>query len=224
MRPNWNPKTLWQLARLSLPLGCMMMLVSLNVNIPRYFVQGHLGERQLGFFVAVAYLMVAVSTVVTALGQAASPRLARYHSGGNNPQAFRLLLTKLVIAITVLSGIGVLAALFAGREILTILYRPEYASSADVLLWLMIASGIGGVGVILRYGTISARCFTVQLPLWIVIAGSNAIACLFLIPKYGVKGAAMAMTVSALVQVGGNLLILLRADGALRRARAEGRV
>ncbi len=212
LRPRWSFPTLRRLAWISLPLGCAMMLVSLNMNIPRYFVQWHFGERQLGFFVAVAYLMVAGGMVVTALGQAACPRLARYHSGGDL-RAFRLLLAKLAGGIIVLSGIGVLAALFAGREILTILYRPEYASGADVFVWLMVASGVGGVGVILRYGCISARRFAAQLPLWIVIAGSNALMCLLLIPRYGVKGAGMAMTVSAVVQVAGNFLILSRAVG-----------
>ncbi|MCX8053045.1 MAG: oligosaccharide flippase family protein [Armatimonadetes bacterium] len=214
LSPIGDAWSLWRLALLSLPLGCAMMLVSLNVNVPRYFVQWQFGERELGFFVAVAYLMVAVSTVVNALGQAACPRLARYHSGGSDLRSFRILLGKLVAAIIVLSLMGVGAARFAGREILTILYRPEYADQADVFVWIMVASGVGGVGVILRYGCISARRFAVQLPLWIAIVASNAVACLLLIPRYGLKGAGMAMTASATVQVVGNLLILARANSA----------
>ncbi len=209
LTPNWNAAILRRLVSLSLPLGFVMVLVSLNVNIPRYFVQGYMGERPLGFFVAIAYLVVAVNTVVNALGQAASPRLAQYFADGANPRAFRLL-----GAISVLSGFGVLAVLVAGREILTLIYRPEYAEQADVFLWLVVAAGIGGVGVILRYGAISARRFSPQLPLWIVIVGANALACLLLIPRHGLIGASVAMAVSACVQVLGNLLILVRAYGS----------
>ncbi|MGC8861295.1 MAG: lipopolysaccharide biosynthesis protein [Armatimonadota bacterium] len=223
LRPIWDRRALWKLAWLALPLGCAMLLVSLNVNIPRYFVQWQYGERQLGFFVAVAYLMVAVSTVVNALGQAACPRLARYYSC-SDLRAFRVLLGKLVAAIAALSLLGVGAARFAGREILTVLYRPEYAGGADVFVWVMIASGVGGIGVILRYGCISARRFAPQLFLWILVVASNAGACLLLVRGYGLEGAGMAMTASAAVQVVGNLIILARANAADSSRAVAGRV
>lgn len=223
LRPRWDVPELRRLARLSLPLGCAMMLVSLNVTIPRYFVQGYFGERQLGFFVAVSYLMVVVNTVVSALGQAACPRLACYYSGGGNLRAFRRLLTKLVILISVLSGVGILAAAIAGPRILTIIYRREYASGADVFVWLMVAAGIGGIGVVLRYANIATRRFGWLLPLWVVVVASNALVCLLLIPRYGLKGAGIAMTVAALIQLIGNLLILLRSHIAPAQANADGR-
>ncbi len=211
MRPKWDRAILKKLAWLSLPLGCTMMLVSLNVNIPRYFIQGYFGERQLGLFVAVSYLMVAVSTIVNALGQAACPRLARYYSEEPHGRAFRSLLVKLSGLIAALSLFGVLVALFGGRQILTVIYRPEYAAGADLFVWVMAASGIGGVAVILRYGCISARRFAPQLSLWVIVVGANALSCLLLIPKYGINGAGMAIAASGLVQLVGNWLILLRA-------------
>lgn len=213
LRPRVNPRALWRLARLSLPLGCSMMLVSLNVNIPRYFLEGYFGARQLGLFIAVAYIMVAVSTVVSALGQAAGPQLAVYYTN-RKPKAFYMLLGRLVALIAGLSGAAILLAVIAGEKILTILYRREYASGADVFVWLMVAAGIGGVGVILRYANIAARRLAMQFPLWIIIVASNALACILLIPRYGVTGAGMAMTVAAVMQVVGNLLVLLCGSAA----------
>src|SRR5215203_2877989 len=69
LRPNWAPIILAKLAWLALPLGLVMALISLNMNIPRYFVEGYLGEHELGIFAAIAYIMVAGQTAVTALGQ-----------------------------------------------------------------------------------------------------------------------------------------------------------
>src|SRR5207302_1077340 len=37
-----------------LPLGIVLLLVSLNFNIPRYFLQASRGERELGIFAALA--------------------------------------------------------------------------------------------------------------------------------------------------------------------------
>lgn len=52
LRPRWHLKTLRKLVWLSLPLGFVMMLISLNNNIPRYFIEHYLGYRELGFFSA----------------------------------------------------------------------------------------------------------------------------------------------------------------------------
>src|SRR5690606_6566465 len=90
-RPRWNPRRLGQLAWLALPLGFVAMLISLNTNIPRYFVERYLGEAQLGIYAAMAYLIVAGNTVVSALGQSASPRLAAYYAEGNRRAYGRLL-------------------------------------------------------------------------------------------------------------------------------------
>ncbi|PSB50976.1 polysaccharide biosynthesis protein, partial [filamentous cyanobacterium Phorm 6] len=93
--PRWHFKTLGKLIWLTLPLGFVMMLISLNTNIPRYFIERYLGERQLGIFAAISYLMVAGNMVVSALAESASPRLAKYYAAGNIT-AFRTLLFKLV--------------------------------------------------------------------------------------------------------------------------------
>lgn len=50
LQPRWHGKTLVQLVWLCLPLGFVMMLISLNINIPRYFIERYLGERELGIF------------------------------------------------------------------------------------------------------------------------------------------------------------------------------
>lgn len=49
IKPRWHLETQRQLIALSLPLGIVMMLISLNSNIPRYFIERYLGERELGF-------------------------------------------------------------------------------------------------------------------------------------------------------------------------------
>jgi O-antigen/teichoic acid export membrane protein len=81
--PRWHLQTHWRLVNLALPLGGVMLLLSLNTNIPRYLIEYYLGDEQLGFFSAIAYLIVAGNTVVGALGQSASPRLARYFAQKN---------------------------------------------------------------------------------------------------------------------------------------------
>ena len=79
----------------ALPLGFVMMVISLKTNVPRYFLEHHWGETELGLFAAVAYLMVAGRTVVGAMGNAASPRLSQYYAFSGN-SAFGALILRLM--------------------------------------------------------------------------------------------------------------------------------
>jgi O-antigen/teichoic acid export membrane protein len=197
--PRWHLKTLSKLVLLALPLGFVMMLISLNTNIPRYFIERYLGERELGIFAAMSYLMVVGSMIVSALAESASPRLAKYYAAGNST-AFRKLLLKLVGVGLMLGTGGVFVAVVAGKPILTLLYKPEYAERADLFAWLMVAAGMGYVSSFLGYGMTAARYFRVQMPLFVLVTGSCAIACFWLIPTQGVRGAAIALIVGAIVQ------------------------
>ena len=207
LSPRWEKAKLVRLALLALPLGFVMLLISLNANIPRYFIEHYLGERQLGIFAAISYLMVAGTTIVSALGQSASPRLAKYYASGNHT-AFRDLLVKLVAIAMLLGLAGLLVVIFAGRELLTLLYRPEYAKHVDIFLWAMVAAGISYITSFLGYGMTAARYFKVQMPLFTVVILVLIIACFWLIPAYGLLGAAMALTIAAIAQMLGSLVIL----------------
>ena len=48
LRPCWDLPALTRLAWLALPLGIVMMLISLNTNIPRYFIEHYLGRARVG--------------------------------------------------------------------------------------------------------------------------------------------------------------------------------
>jgi O-antigen/teichoic acid export membrane protein len=214
--PRWHRKTLVKLVWLALPLGFVMMLISLNTNIPRYFIERYLGERELGIFAAMSYLMVVGSMVVSALAESASPRLAKYYAGGNST-AFRTLLLKLVGVGLMLGTAGVFVAIVAGKPILTLLYKPEYAERADLFAWLMVAAGMGYVSSFLGYGMTAARYFQVQMPLFVLVTGSSAIACFWLIPTQGVRGAAIALIIGAIVQAVFSSVVIVYALYRLKR-------
>ncbi|AFY86734.1 MULTISPECIES: oligosaccharide flippase family protein [Chroococcidiopsis] len=216
LQPRWDLKTLKQLVWLSLPLGFVMMLISLNTNIPRYFIENYLGERELGIFAAIAYLMMAGNIVVSALGESACPRLAKYYAAGNRT-AFRNLLCTLAGIGAALGGVCVLVAFVAGRHLLAVLYQPEYAERADLFVWLMVAAGVSFIASFFGYGMTSARYFRVQMPLFVFVTTISAIACLWLIPKFGLLGAAFALLVAAIVQVVASLGVNIHALYALKK-------
>jgi hypothetical protein len=109
-------------------------------------------------------------------------------------------LFKLVGVGLMLGMAGVFVAVVAGKPILTLLYKPEYAERSDLFAWLMVAAGMGYVSSFLGYGMTAARYFQVQMPLFVLVTGSSAIACFWLIPRQGLRGAAIALILGAIIQ------------------------
>jgi O-antigen/teichoic acid export membrane protein len=120
-----------------------------------------------------------------------------------------------------LGGAGILMALVLGREILTLIYRPEYAEHSDLFVLVMVAAGFGYVAWFLGDAMTAARHLRAQVPLFAVVAGSTALASFWLLPSVGLRGAAIALIISAIVQVIGSLFIVLYASRRLPRQTKE---
>lgn len=215
LKPRWNRSILANLALLALPLGFVMLLMSLNGNIPRYFIQRYMGEGSLGVFAAVSALMVAGTTIVGALGQSASPRLSRHYAMGDRP-AYISLLIKLVGVGAVLGIVGIAVAVFGGKWLLAVLYGSEYALQSDLFIWIMLAAGASYAQSFLGYGVTAARRFAIQAPLLAVVTGVTTLGCILLMPSFGIVGAGIAVFIASVVHAVGNMMITMRALSELK--------
>lgn len=201
---------LLKLARLSFPLGIVTMLVSLNANIPKYFIERILGEGLLGVYSALAYMMVFGTMFVLPLGQSASPRLSKYYAEGdvNN---FKNLLWKMSLFGISFGVTGLVLLIIFGKYILLLLYTQEYAVHVNILVLLMIGSTFSFIASLLWYGIVAARYFTVQVPLFLSVVIVNIVMCIIYVPYKGLYGAALALIMSGIVHLFGNVAIIFHA-------------
>jgi len=195
----WRPAVIWRLARLAIPLGFVVLLTTLSINLPRYFIQTYMQEGPLGIFVAVTYFTVVGATVVDALGQSISPRLSRLIATGQKRQYLSLLI-KSALASVCLGTFGIAVTSLFGRFLLTIAYNAEFAEYQNILVWAMVAATISYVGAFLTCGLTAARQFTIQAPLAFSVTIVTLICCYFLVPRYGLLGAIWSVTVAATVR------------------------
>lgn len=193
----------------ALPLGLVLMLGSLVTNTPRYAIARDLGQHSLGLFSAVASLATAGNFVVNALGQAATPALARHRESGQMNQ-FRALTLKLVAVGCGLCLLTVAGSLVAGEFILRIAYREEYARESNLLIAFMFAAGIGYVASLLGYSMTACRLFRSQVPLQMACLATTAAASFYCVPRLGLMGAAVAVGAGCGVQVLAEAAILHR--------------
>lgn len=199
IKPTWNRKVLLQLAWLALPLGLVLMLISLSTSIPRFFIERHVGEYELGIFVAISYLERAGTTIASALGQSASPRMAKYYAT-SNMSAYTNLVVKLVIAGFVIGLGGIFVAVVLGKDILRLLYGAEYMRQT-LFVTIMIATGINYVASFLGYAMTAAQYFKIQFPFFAFTTSLMYILCAVTIPDGGIQAAALCLVVVAVVRV-----------------------
>jgi O-antigen/teichoic acid export membrane protein len=200
LRPRWEPRKMARILWLALPLGIVAMLVNLNVNMPRYFIQWKLGTRELGIYSALAFLMSAGNLLVSALAQAVFVPLARFYAQGRR-RAFTFLLLKLVGIGTVLGAGGIFVAWIAGAKLLAIIYRPEYAAESRLLVWFMVVAWIGYVGQFMGGAMTSARLFVQQIPLFALGVLTITVGSYWLVPRMGLQGAIIASIAGLIIQL-----------------------
>lgn len=83
--------------------------------------------------------------------------------------------------------------MIAGRFILMLVYGAEYAQHNTILVWMMVAAGLGyGIGFV--RAAITAAChFNVQVPLFGLLTIVTAVGSYLWVPSYGLAGAAAAI-------------------------------
>lgn len=127
------------LLRVVFPLGFVALFDSLTPNITRYAVEFFFGLEKLGYFSAIAYLMVAGGTVTGALGNAATPRMARHFVNNEWSEFCRVGLTSVLLG----SGVGVcglMVSVIYGEQLLGFVYGEPYIAYQPCLVIVMLAS------------------------------------------------------------------------------------
>jgi len=191
--PFINKITIIKIFKLSWPMGLVIMLGSLNLNIPRYLIENQMGVEALGYYSAIMYLVVAGNTVVGAVGQSATPRLARYFN--DNLDAYQKLMIKITAMAGMVGIIGVIIACLFGEFILTLLYTPAYASYSDVLVLTMVLAIILYCSSMLGRGITAARCFMIQAVIAPVTTIIILLVAFFTISSFGLLGAVICLII-----------------------------
>lgn len=204
VRTSWPD--VGRLAYLALPMGAVIGLNLLTVNLPRYWLAALLGPASVGVYAALSYVMTGGSMAIGAIGQAAVPRLARLYQSDRS--AYRHLLMRLTIPALATGVAGVLLASLAGESILALLYNQTFASYVEPFVWIMVGAGLSYLSSMAGCALTAARIFQSQAWLTLVAALSTALASAVLIPGWHLVGAAWALCIGYAVKLIGQSLAL----------------
>lgn len=203
--PVWDFEKLVKLAKTSFPLGLVMMILSVNTYLPRYFIEHSHGVVELGVFAALASVQRFGGLFMQAVTQSAAPRFAKYYQSGDRHHFFSLVL-KLAGIGAVLGGVSVLIAALYGEELLSLLFGSEFVRK-DVFIILCIA---GWVQYIFSLGipVTAARYIRVQVPIQLAVFSIVLLICFLFVPYYGIVAAAYSLLAGACFR-GGTMIAIL---------------
>ena len=217
-RPVYKIKLLKSLLYEGVPMGVTSLLISLNTNIPRYFIEHYKGTFGLGVFIAVESMLAVPQTLVDAVAQSLMPGMARHYAGGEKDRLVKTI-KKLLAAGVILGTTEVVLAGLLGKPVLVLMYNSDIAAYSYLLVSFMILSGILHLQTFLFAAVNSVRLYKVQMPVNICKIIVVLTVSVLMIQKFGMAGALAALIISALFSVVIYALLLSR---TIRKASEEG--
>jgi len=215
VRCEWDWNMMWRLLQTAWPFGVIALLASLNGNIPRYFIEHQAGTRSLGIFAAL-YSLVAMGTLfINAFGQSVFMPAALAYLENDGPE-FRRIIGRFTLMAAGLGVAAVVIAMLVGKQVLTLLYRPEYADR-NLLVQLMVVGGIYWIATAQGYILTAVRVLREQIALLVCAVAIAAGGCAWLVPNQGAMGAAHALQMSVAAQCVGGSILLWRANRKIEK-------
>jgi O-antigen/teichoic acid export membrane protein len=208
------------------PLGLAMGLVTLQASLPRIALQRFAGFEEVGVYTAISSLLVAGSAVMTAVGIAVVPRMARLFALNRHAEVRRLC-THWAIAAIAVGCVSVFLAWGAGGRLLALLFGHRYSSGSRALIFLMVAMTVTFVASINDFVLVAQRRFRSQVVVHVISTAACLFACAFLVRTYGLTGGALTALLAAVVRLLTNSILLKRSmqcgdDGAAMRPQHRG--
>ncbi len=193
------------LLKLTIPLGIVIGMVSLNANMPRYQLEKYHDEAALGYFTALSSFIVIGNMLVLAISQSLAPRLAVYYK--ENIKAFGKTLVKMFFMGLTIGLLGIVVSGTIGDKLLAVFFTQDYAKYHNVLVMVMLAATPYYISSFLNNGLMAARRLSIQVPLNLLSLLTVWLAGYLYIPKYGQMGAALAIFCGAMVTMIGTIFL-----------------
>ena len=188
-----------KIMQIGLPLGVAVMLVSLQTNIPRYFLEHYSNVELVGIYTILYYFIVIGGIVINSVCQYLSPSFSAFYRDLKIEDLKKTIRNAFFIALS-LGIVGLVISLFLNDFIIRILYGNDYLAYAYLLPYIMIAGIFTYLSVVNGYLLTSLKLLKIQMPIFLILVCLTVIYSYLLIPAYGLIGAVYTTILSAVSQ------------------------
>lgn len=199
---SWNWPALGRLAKQTLPLGLVILLISLCETVTQWFIKraaGSEGWTELGYFGAMRFITLGATFLIVQVSTAAANRLANSYQ--KDLRAFVWLTAKLT-GIALAIGVSALVGTWLfGEWFLRLAYTPEHARHYPEFLILVLAQAVVLLAAVFGSITTHMRQFWIQVPVQVSVLAVTGIAAMLLVqPEDPVRGGAWTTLVRSITQ------------------------
>ena len=209
----------WGLAILLLPLAVSNVVMSLTTNAPRFLIDFILGPAELGFFAAVSHFVLVGAVATGSVGHAILPVLAEAIRNRREREFWRRLIGIMVV-IQVACGVGIVASVVVGGEVLRLLYGNAFAGQATLMTAAAVAAGPVYCASIAANGCYAAGLRRGLLAAQVIALLTVMLTTLLLLRSWGNFGAFGGMLAAGIMQL---MLCLVFLHRFWQRHRKGGR-
>ncbi|WP_180088200.1 oligosaccharide flippase family protein [Acinetobacter sp. YH01025] len=196
---NFFDKKLIKIMQIGLPLGVAVMLVSLQTNIPRYFLEHYSNVELVGVYTILYYFIVIGGIAINSVCQYLSPNFSEFYRDLRIEELKGIIKNAFLIALS-LGVSGLVVSLFLNDFIIKIIYGKDYLAYAYLLPYIMIAGIFTYLSVVNGYLLTSLKLLKIQMPVFLILVCLTVIYSYLLIPVYGLTGAIYTTILSAVSQ------------------------
>lgn len=190
-----------RLVKLGFPLFLSSIAVILYMKIDQIFIVNMLGAEQSGFYASAVRLCEGIFLISTIILPSVFPNLVKSYNDNKNEARFNILVRKVVVSLSLIGIVFALFIYFCAAYIITIVYGAEYNNSIDVLKIYALSIPVVFLGDIFSRWLIITENLYLSLQRHLLGLVVNLILNTFLIPIYGIKGAAVATVCSYITSI-----------------------
>lgn len=191
LRPYWS----WQQTKAvlvsCLPLFLASFLAMLLANAPRFAIDRYLDDSAQGFFAVLLMPAVAINLLSLLVFRPLLTRMAQRWDGGE-PAAFRALVRRGLLTASAASGVVAVVSWFLGIPLLNLVFSVDADLYHTELMVLVVGGALNSLSVVLYYALTTMRRQNLVLVGYLVAAVVTVLACVLLVPAWGLLGACLA--------------------------------
>ena len=188
---DWSKPVIKELSRFSLPLFPTTFLVMLNASLAQIMLRRYVDFSQMGIFSNAVTIAALITIVQSGLNAFWTPFVYEYYKEPSKIQKMHHIFSLLMFIMA-------LFIILLQDPIYYFMVDESYCESKTILALLVIAHVCDVLAETLGLGIELSKKTYLKLPVYVINIVVNVLACILLIPRYGILGAAAASALASL--------------------------
>lgn len=191
------------------PLGIVMLILSLNTNSLKYYVEYFLGTETQGVYSSLTYVIILGNFVLSAIAQTILPRLGKFYNE-DQLTSFKSIAFKFILISIGIGTVSFIMSYIFADTILALLFNKKFLDYNILFKLIMFSTIFIYCASSLGYILTSMREYKVQPFINMTVLVSNLIFGYIFIRKYGINGLVFSSILSFTIQIIYTSLIILK--------------